>query len=95
MRMMSTQFASVSPTATSVTVTGANVSSICVISEDIAVPVYWRVDGQTAVIHASGCMITVGVGGVSVMEIDPTTSVTVSLVSAGTGTVQVMGLDEV
>lgn len=95
MRMMSTQFASVSPTATSVTVTGANVSSICVISEDIAVPVYWRADGQTAVVHASGCMITVGVGGMSMMDVERSTAVSVSLVSAGTGTVQVMGLDEV
>lgn len=95
MRAMTTQFVNVSPTGATATVTGNRVSSICVISENIAVPIYWRVDGLTATVRGSGCYVTVGVGGMTMVDIDHATSVTVSLISTGTGSVQIMGMDAI
>lgn len=90
-----TKFATVSSTATSVTLAqgGLHLSEITVISEDVSAPIYFRADGATAVARADGCSIVVGVGGETTISVPESTSVVVSLISAATGNVTVVGTE--
>lgn len=94
-RVTATAFATVSATATSVTITSAGVhfGEIRVISEDVSAPVYFRADGVTAVARATGCSVVVGVGGETSVPITESKSVTVSLISTGTGNVTVVATE--
>ena len=91
----STKFATVSPTATSVTISSAGVhfAEVRVISEDVSSPIYFRCDGVTAVARADGCAVVVGIGGETSLPIPEAKSVTVSLISAGTGNATVQAVE--
>lgn len=84
----------VSPTATSVTITpDFIISELVVTSLSVLKPIYFRVDGRTAVVGANGQPICNGYGGSTTIDINNQTSLTISLISEGTGKVHLTVLE--
>lgn len=76
--------------ANTITFTGEKLYRVSVTPVTIAAPIYFRCDGATAVATAEGTFMVVGLGGVTAETFSETTSVTVSLLSAMAGIVNVV-----
>lgn len=81
-----TNYGAVSGTAAGITVTGKTIDEVCVINVDCTSPIYFRLDGTTATVRGAANYPIVGVGASLTIKLDdPVDTVTVSVISSGTG----------
>lgn len=96
MRRTSAKIVTVGTSPTTVTLSGLLISEILVHAVAHLDPIYFRADGVTAVAHgATGVYVCNGYNGVARLSVDEAETVSVSLVSTGTGEALVVGLEAV